>query len=177
MHAMHLLLLSDTHGFVDPRIVALARTADRIVHAGDIGAVTVLDELSKNGADVLAVRGNNDVADKLDPRSERLARLPEEESLELPGGRLVVLHGHQVDPARLRHERLRRRYAGARAILYGHTHRAVIDRAAEPWVLNGGAAGRVRTHGGPSCVELTIDGTRWRASLRRFPPLPRAETR
>jgi hypothetical protein len=38
-------------------------------------------------------------------------------------------------------------------------------------VLNGGAAGKVRTHGGPSCVELTIDGERWRAELRRFPPL------
>ena len=70
-----------------------------------------------------------------------LASIPWEARLPLPGGLLVVVHGHRV-PAADRHARLRALYPQARAIVYGHSHRLVVDRDASPWVLNPGAAGR-----------------------------------
>jgi len=38
---MKVLVLSDTHGFVDPNIAELARKVDLVVHAGDIGRAGV----------------------------------------------------------------------------------------------------------------------------------------
>src|SRR5215467_3412118 len=62
--AMRVLLLSDTHGLVDERIVALASDCDVIVHAGDVGNASGLATLRSSGANVVASRGNNDVASK-----------------------------------------------------------------------------------------------------------------
>ena len=42
-----ILLLSDTHGFLDEKIIKYANTVDEIWHAGDIGKIEVLDELEK----------------------------------------------------------------------------------------------------------------------------------
>ncbi len=42
-----ILLLSDTHGFLDERILKYAEEADEIWHAGDIGTCSVTDELKK----------------------------------------------------------------------------------------------------------------------------------
>ena len=38
-------LLSDTHGYLDPRIVEHFKDVDEIWHAGDIGSLEVLDQL------------------------------------------------------------------------------------------------------------------------------------
>ena len=39
-----ILLLSDTHSFLDPRILAYAKKADEVWHAGDIGNLEVTDQ-------------------------------------------------------------------------------------------------------------------------------------
>ncbi len=163
-----ILIISDTHGTLDPRIAALARDCDWVVHAGDVGNTTVLAALAPR-REVVAVRGNNDVPAKW-PTEERstLQGLPDEAALELPGGRLVVLHGHRLNPASQRHQRLRLRYPGARAVVVGHSHRLEVDRSAGPWILNPGAAGRARTFGGPSCLLLELDGREWRVEPHRF---------
>ena len=59
-----ILLLSDTHGQLHPEILALARRADHVVHAGDIGHPDILAQLAGDGRHVTAVRGNNDMPDK-----------------------------------------------------------------------------------------------------------------
>lgn len=56
---MKILLLSDTHAFVDPRIAKYAKGVDEIWHAGDIGEMEVVESLSKL-APVYAVYGNID---------------------------------------------------------------------------------------------------------------------
>jgi predicted phosphodiesterase len=38
-------ILSDTHGFLDPRIMDYFSAVDEIWHAGDIGSLEVLDQL------------------------------------------------------------------------------------------------------------------------------------
>ena len=54
-----ILLLSDTHSFLDPRVLGYAEAVDEIWHAGDIGNLDVTDKLNKI-APLKAVYGNID---------------------------------------------------------------------------------------------------------------------
>lgn len=166
-------LVADTHGFLDPRIAAIARDADLVIHAGDIGADGILDELGSGDARVIAVTGNIDVPHRrrVDDNS-RIEALPSETEVSLPGGVLAIEHGHR-HPARTRHRRLRQRYPAAAAVVCGHSHQRVIDRDAVPWIINPGAAGRNRVHGGPGCLLLHADPAGWQVESRCFEPLPR----
>jgi uncharacterized protein len=162
-------ILSDTHGALDARVQEVLAECDLVVHGGDIGRASVLAQLQPRLGRVLAVCGNNDVARKWPEEDRRLlVHLPEFLVQPLPGGCLVVIHGHQL-PARDRHRLLRARYPQARAIVYGHSHHLAEDLNVLPWVLNPGAAGRSRTHGGPSCMVLTASQKEWRVETHRFP--------
>lgn len=164
-------LLSDTHSVLDERIAALIGPDDIAVHGGDIGSPAVLELLAARAVRVLSVRGNNDRPGRWPDAAAARDALAQEARLDLPGGQLVTVHGGAF-AARGRHERLRQRYPAARAIFYGHSHRAVIDDAQLPWVLNAGAAGRQRTHGGPSCLQLDAGPERWTVRLIRFAAVP-----
>jgi putative phosphoesterase len=175
--AQRVAVVSDTHGQLDPRIAELVAGCDCAVHAGDIGGAEVLAALRPKGP-LVAVRGNNDLPAKWPADQHSLLRgLPEEARLSLPGGELLVLHGHRAGPVRSRHQWLRDRYPQVRAVVYGHSHRLVCDLSARPWVLNPGAAGRARTYGGPSCLLLAVRDRRWTAHEIRFEPLPRSRSR
>ncbi|MCG6862141.1 MAG: metallophosphatase family protein [Chromatiaceae bacterium] len=166
-------ILADTHGSLDARVEALVAESDLAVHGGDIGNAGVLERLRPRQGRVIAVSGNNDSPGKWPPEQRYLLdNLREQEGLELPGGKLAIIHGHQI-AARNRHERLRRRFPHARAIVYGHSHRLIADRDHEPWVLNPGAAGRARTFGGPSCMVLDAAEHRWELRIERFQSLKR----
>lgn len=172
--ALRVAVVADTHGFLDPRIAERVQDCDLAVHAGDIGGAEVLMALQPRG-EVYAVRGNNDTAEHW-PESERelLATLPREVGVDLPGGRLVVLHGDDGGTLEDRHRRYRRRFPDARAVAYGHSHRLLADTGRSPWILNPGAAGRTRTQGGPSCLILDCAEADWRLESLRLParPLP-----
>jgi putative phosphoesterase len=162
-------ILSDTHGHVCPNVLAVVGGCDLAVHAGDISSARVLQQLREVTGRVYAVRGNNDVpglwaGDELDV----LAGLPAVAEVGLPGGRLVVEHGHVHGPLSPDLASLRSTHPRARAIVYGHTHKLLIDQSAEPWVLNPGAAGRIRNQGGPSCLVLHAAKASWRVEEFKF---------
>lgn len=162
-------LVADTHGTLDEPIAEVVAACDLAVHAGDIGTPRVLASLQPRSGRVIAVRGNNDTPLQWPRGSEGwLRELPEQARLDLPGGILVVEHGHRALPAALRHARLRERHPDARAVVYGHTHQLVVDQEAEPWVLNPGAAGRIRTYGGPSCLVLNAGPDHWTVDIHVF---------
>ncbi|HET8701676.1 MAG TPA: metallophosphoesterase family protein [Nitrococcus sp.] len=167
---MRVAILADTHGFLDPRIRDHVSHCDVAIHAGDIGGADVLLAMQPR-EEVVAIRGNNDTPEKW-PAAEHqlLATLPREASVELPGGLLIVVHGD--DPATLleRHSRYRQRYAHARAVVYGHSHRLLTDFGEQPWILNPGAAGRTRTYGGPSCLFIDCAPLGWRVETLRLEP-------
>jgi len=48
-----ILLLSDTHGYIDDKILSHAAKADEVWHAGDVGPIIVTDKLSA----ITTVRG------------------------------------------------------------------------------------------------------------------------
>jgi len=54
-----ILLISDTHGYIDERIIQYAKQSDETWHAGDIGELKVTDELKKVTT-LRAVHGNID---------------------------------------------------------------------------------------------------------------------
>ncbi len=81
---MKILLLSDTHGYIDERILAYAKVVDEVWHAGDIGNLEVIDQL-ESVAKVRAVFGN------IDGQSARL-RYPENNVFETAGLRVLLRH-------------------------------------------------------------------------------------
>lgn len=159
---MRIVLLADTHGFLDPRIAESIAGADQLVHAGDVGP-GIAEQLDGLADLVRIVAGNNDPAE---------CPWPQEISLDLPGGQLAVLHGHQW-PARTRHRKLRAHCPAAAAIVCGHSHRRVLETDSRPWLINPGAAGRTRAYGGPSYVELMAKSSGWEVAAQVFDPLPR----
>lgn len=54
-----ILLLSDTHSFIDEKILKYVKLADEVWHAGDIGDLKVTDEIKKHKI-LRAVYGNID---------------------------------------------------------------------------------------------------------------------
>ena len=171
--SVRVAIVSDTHGFVDGRVLEVVGACNVVVHAGDIGNAKVLRVLRSVTDHVLAIRGNNDTPAKWPTRDKKaLAALPEVLRVALPGGYLVVVHGHRVGAGAVRHERLRRLHGDARAVAYGHSHRMLCDCDKTPWILNPGAAGRSRTFGGPSCLILSAAATQWKVESVRFQSSP-----
>ena len=169
---LRVALLADTHGFLDPRILSQLMGCDVAIHAGDVGNRGVLEAMQSAAKETYAVLGNNDVPAKW-PAADLpwLEALPQEATISLPGGDIVVVHGHLAGAPRVRHDRLRQRYPEAKLVVYGHSHRRCIDKSAASWVVNPGAAGKARTYGGPSCIMLTVETDGWRLRTRRFEPL------
>ena len=56
---MKLAILSDTHGLLRPEVTEHLKTADAILHGGDINRQSIVDEL-RQYAPLYIVRGNND---------------------------------------------------------------------------------------------------------------------
>jgi uncharacterized protein len=57
-----ILVISDTHGYIDEKMISYASKVDEVWHAGDIGDKKVLQELEKV-TKVVAVYGNIDGSD------------------------------------------------------------------------------------------------------------------
>jgi uncharacterized protein len=87
--------------------------ADLIVHAGDLSAAAVLDEIEALGPPVVAVHGNIDAP-------ELRERLPEARLFDAEGARIAVVH--DAGPARGRLARMRLRFPDADAVVFGHSH-------------------------------------------------------
>lgn len=145
---MRIGLISDTHGLLRPEVFDRFEGVDRILHAGDIGTTDILVELEAI-APVTAVYGNTD-------GFEIRARAPERAELEIEGRRVVVVHGHLLGSPTP--ERLRATEPEADIIVYGHTHKARIDRGGSTLVVNPGAAGPARFRLIPSIAILTLEG-------------------
>lgn len=136
-------LIADTHGIVRPSVFQAFAGVELILHAGDVGE-GVLDEL-RVIAPVRAVLGNTD------PPIPGLTKVIE---TEVDGVRIHVSHGHEVGsptPAKLLAA------YDADVIVYGHTHRQLVVRANNRWVVNPGSAGPRRFELRPSVAKMQID--------------------
>jgi hypothetical protein len=104
---MKLGIISDTHGLLRPEVAPKLKGVERILHVGDVGKISILDELAKI-APVTAIRGNVD-------RDGACGKLPETEVMLAEGHYIYMLHDLKtlhLDPA----------VAKFAAVLHGHTH-------------------------------------------------------
>jgi putative phosphoesterase len=113
-----LAVISDTHlprgrRRLPDACVERMRTADAILHAGDLMELEVLELLQSLGPPVHAVRGNVD-------SSELIVRLPPHRVVIAGGVRIAMLHDAGPKTGRL--NRLRRRFPDADAVVFGHSH-------------------------------------------------------
>ena len=109
---MKIGVLSDTHDFLDPRILELFQGVDHILHAGDVGMQIIIFELEQI-APTTAVLGNTDLGNPL--------KITEVVTL----GELKFLVHHIVNPHEP-NDKLKARLVRNRpdVVVFGHTHKA-----------------------------------------------------
>ena len=164
-------VIADTHcpEFLDDlpeRVFTALQGVDLILHAGDITATATLDALATI-APVQAVRGDHD---------RELESLPASRELTVAGKRIVLVHGDRSrwgeEPSTLLWtlslgywqphgglpRSLRRRFPNADVIVYGHTHKPLlelVDRTVT--VMNPGGAGHQRFNLKPSVGIMELE--------------------
>ncbi len=152
-HMIRIGILSDTHGFVHPRIFDFFGGVDEIWHAGDIGTSAVLDQL-RELKPCRAVYGN------IDGNEIRMI-LPEIQVFAIGQVRVMITHiggypGH-FPPG------IRRLLEEERPNLFvcGHSHilRVGYDQSLGVLCINPGAAGKYGMHKSITAVRLVIDGS------------------
>jgi uncharacterized protein len=132
---MLLAVIADTHlprgsRALPDACVQRLREADLIIHAGDLTALSVLEQLRGYGQ-VVGVHGNVDDASVV-------AALPGELELDAGGCRLAVIHDAGRRVGRL--ERLRRRFHDADAAIFGHSHVPLHERGSDGFqIINPGS--------------------------------------
>jgi uncharacterized protein len=127
------------------------RAADMILHAGDVVAAPVLEELRALGPPLHAVRGNMDDAVLCDLLPETLvARI----------GDFRIGMTHDPGPRAGREQRLAERFPGCAAVVYGHTHLPQVARAGETWILNPGSPTERRRAPTHTMLVLDVSGGR-----------------
>lgn len=123
---MKIGVIADTHGLLRPEVFSAFAEVEHILHAGDVGSATILNNL-RAIAPVTAIRGNID-------RTGICAELPAEGYVTLAGVNMYMLHDVHtlsLDPGA----------AGISAVLFGHSHKPLLEHRKGVLFFNPGAAG------------------------------------
>jgi len=133
-------LISDTHGYLDERIIAHLDDCDEIWHAGDIGAEEVTDRLAETAL-LRAVHGNIDGGD---------LRAAFPENLHFETGGLRVWITHIAGTPKRYPPRIREVLEAEKPDVFvcGHSHICRVERDSRHghMHMNPGAAGRHGWH-------------------------------
>ena len=120
---MKVAVLSDTHNLLRPRVLEYLRTADVILHGGDISSQKILETLSEI-APLHVVRGNND--------KEWAEHIPHDLTVTLEGVTFYLVHKKKEIPADL---------PGVDVVIYGHSHKYDEKEENGVFYLNPGSCG------------------------------------
>jgi len=135
-----IILLSDTHNYIDPQILKFVKQADEVWHVGDIGVRKVTDTIQKLKP-LRAVYGN---IDGYELRSE----FPLDQKFTLEGVSVWMTHiggyPHRYD-YRIREELQKK---PPKLFISGHSHilKVMYDKKLNLLHLNPGAAGKHGFH-------------------------------
>jgi len=133
-------VLSDTHNLLRPRVLERLAGCERILHAGDVGDLEILEALRRI-APVEAVRGNTDTG-------ATATALPDSLAGDLAGLPFRMVHRREdADPAWL---------PGLRLLVFGHSHRPELEWRGDCLLLNPGACGARRFHLPLTLAILTV---------------------
>lgn len=146
-------LLSDTHGFLDPKIFDYFKEVDEIWHAGDIGAMEVIDELRKFKP-LRAVYGN---IDDYEIRRE----VPEFNRFQVEGVEVLITHiaGKPGKYSKTLYDELQQNGA-PKLFVCGHSHILLVqmDRTFNMLWMNPGACGFKGFHKVKTILRFEIQG-------------------
>jgi putative phosphoesterase len=147
-----LAILSDTHlprgdRRIPEKALELARSADLILHAGDLMTLPVLDQLQALGPPVVAIHGN------ADDEAVRAA-LPATATVDADGATMVMTHNG--GPAAGRLQRMRKRFADADAVVFGHSHMPLHEERDGLQIFNPGSPTERRRAPNRSMGEATV---------------------
>jgi hypothetical protein len=139
---MKIGVISDTHGFLDPKVSELFAGVSHILHAGDIGPDAIIVEL-ETIAPVTAVIGNTDSSPTFRPTA-----------VVTLAGRKFLVH-HIVEPHAPK-EQIQLRIARERpdVVVFGHTHKAFCETIDGVLFFNPGSAGKPRFGWGRTAAIL-----------------------
>jgi uncharacterized protein len=145
-------LLSDTHNYLDPRIFKYLESCDQIWHAGDIGTVSVTDELAKIKP-LIAVYGNIDGQDvrKVHPRDQCFMCEKVKVLMTHIGGYPKRYSAEALSMIKKERPKL---------FISGHSHilKVMYDTTYNLLHINPGAAGIHGFHQVKTLVRFSIDG-------------------
>ena len=137
---MKLAILSDTHGLLRPQVVEHLKTADAILHGGDINKPTIVEQLQQH-APLYIVRGNND--------KEWAEDIPHDLTVTLEGITFFLVHNKKEVPADL---------SGVDVVVFGHSHKYVQEEKGGILWLNPGSCGPRRFHQEITMMMAEIEG-------------------
>ncbi|MEX0813845.1 MAG: metallophosphoesterase family protein [Chitinophagales bacterium] len=146
-----ILLLSDTHGFLDPALEKYIKAADEVWHAGDIGTNEVTDQLKKWNI-LRAVYGN------IDGKELRL-EFPKNQIFELEGVKIFMTHigGYpsRYAPGILPQIEMHK----PNIFICGHSHilKVMPDKKRHLIAMNPGAAGNYGFHKIKTCLRFQLN--------------------
>ena len=147
-------LLSDTHGWLDPRLKEHFAACDEIWHAGDIGSLKVTDELAR-WKPLRAVWGN------IDDATARRTH-PEHQRFTVEGVKVWITHIGGRPPGYDRNVIAELRSSPPTLFICGHSHICMVkfDERLGFLYMNPGAAGRHGFHVVRTVLRFTIDGAK-----------------
>lgn len=143
-------VIADTHGTLHPRIPELFRGVDHIVHAGDIGGESILEQL-RELAPVTYVEGNNDTRAGYD-----VARVT------VAGLRILVTHILPRPSRPGRHVRESLATEPADVVVFGHSHLPHDEERDGIVYFNPASAGPRRFDLPRSAAMFELDRGIWR---------------
>jgi len=134
------LVISDTHSYIDDRIIKYASEADYVIHAGDIGTFDVIRKL-KSVSRVLFVYGNID-GNEIRSESNKF------EFFELNNLKILLTHISGKTPKYNKETLIKIKEHNPDLLIAGHSHILKIqyDKINQLIFLNPGAAGRHGFH-------------------------------
>lgn len=148
-----ILLLSDTHSFLDNKVLKYATTVDEIWHAGDIGTLEVIDQLQKIKP-LQVVYGNIDGHELRQEFSKDLIFFCENVKVFIThiGGYPNKYAPKIEDKIKLYQPKL---------FICGHSHilKVMFDKKLNVLHLNPGAAGKYGIHTQQTILRFTINDT------------------
>lgn len=147
-----ILLLSDTHGYLDENMLKYIKQADEVWHAGDIGHTDVTDEIKKHTI-LRAVYGNID-------GGELRKEFPEKQLFTIEDVKVFMIHiggypGRYSQKAR----EIIQKYPPD-LFISGHSHilKVMYDKKNDLLHMNPGAAGKHGFHKKRTMLRFSIDG-------------------
>ena len=148
-------LLSDTHGFIDPKIKKYFADVDEIWHAGDIGSLEALDEL-RAFKPTRAVWGNIDDHNIRRDTQEFLRFKVEEVTVLIT--HIAGRPGKYANPA---YAELMKNGA-PKLLICGHSHITLVqmDQKFNMLWMNPGACGFKGFHSVKTILRFSISGNR-----------------